>query len=316
MTYSSSLEDLFTGCLVGLATGDALGAPVETYHGVVPKRNLLEWQVTDDTEMALCLARSLTELGRFDAEDIGKRFVEWFYDNPIGAGKTTRAAITRLREGVPWELAGKTKKAATLSGNGSAMRCAPVALFDYTNDGKLIEHSIIQSSITHPQDRCTGSCVFVNTIIAGLLRGGDLDFAYHTGITTLTALGNQELIGRYQHIPLLKEINRSGEVMATVESAVYAVFSTGTYQDAVECAVAFGGDTDTRAAITGAVAGALYGERNVPLKWKNHLKDRNGFYIYEELKTLGLKLYELGNRPNIDETDQSPYHQDNHPTTP
>jgi ADP-ribosylglycohydrolase len=110
------------GVLLGLACGDALGRPVEfrlpsgieAEHGRVTEMlgNGAHRQpagtVTDDTEMALCIARSLVERGGFDPGDIADRFVGWYESGPFDIGNMTRQSIRRLRDGTSWTAAGQS----------------------------------------------------------------------------------------------------------------------------------------------------------------------------------------------------------------
>lgn len=322
-------EDKFKGCLIGLAAGDALGGPVEE----IPKHpspvqrpiyemigggylNLLPGQITDDTEMALCIARSIAEKKYFDPEDIAKRFVHWFDDNMIGAGSTTRAAIKRLKEGFPWYEAGYNQKGITLTGNGSVMRCAPVGMYDYKNITDLIKHSKEQSIITHPHQDCIDSSIFINSIIAYCLENkngrdsyssyndGGLKYdAYDEALTKMIKIGSNDLLlAQYGAIGSVLEPDKylkqklSGTVYDTVDSAVYCLLSTWTFEECILKAVNLGGDADTRGAMAGAMAGACYGETAIPEQWKEKLVDRNGKQIYSELCDLSQSIYQLAQR--------------------
>lgn len=159
-------RDRFRGCLLGLAAGDALGATVEflsraeirARYGV--HREIIGggWlalepgEVTDDTEMALCIARSIVTLGRVDPADIAARFVEWSLTPPKDIGNTVGAALALIRAGVSWEEAGEQVYRAAPGrrvGNGSLMRTAPVALFDAWRPQELVRDSRDVSRITH-----------------------------------------------------------------------------------------------------------------------------------------------------------------------
>jgi ADP-ribosyl-[dinitrogen reductase] hydrolase len=304
-----TLEDRCAGCLVGLAVGDALGAPLEE----IPNQpcsttstitemigggwlKLMPGQVTDDTEMALCIAQSLAER-RFDPADIAKRFMHWFYDSPIGTGSTTRAAMRRLRDGVPWYEAGYNAKGMTLTGNGSVMRCAPVAIFDHDDENALQAHSRIQSIITHPHPDCTESAGYVNTIIAGLLGGMGKEEAYAKGLASIDR--HQPLHDRYSRLPPKELCGKTGEVKDTVESALACFLTTDDFEEAVVAAVNLRGDADTRGAVVGALAGAHYGEQAIPDRWKLALNDRHGTPIYRSLKDTSYAILERRNtRPS------------------
>jgi len=301
------LEDGFAGVLVGLAVGDALGGPVEeipNHPSRVPRPisdmvvggylRLLPGQVTDDTEMALCIAQSIAEKKDFDPADIAQRFIHWFDTNPLGVGGTTRRAIKRLKEGYAWHEAAQIDYCKNSLGNGSVMRCAPIAMYDALHSNELVLHSKDQGIITHPNPECVGSTIFLNTILASLLQGNKKDEAYKKGLHAIVA--EDALHERYRHIPTLTTFGVSGEVKATTESAVHCFLSTASFEEAVLKAVNMGGDADTRGAVTGALAGAYYGEDSIPRKWKYKLMDRHTKPIYHELVAVNLSLYELASR--------------------
>ena len=309
----TTLECKFTGSLLGLAVGDALGAPLEEIpkHPSQVKGTVTEmiasngWlkldagQVTDDTEMMLCIARSIVEKKAFDPQDIAMRFVAWFDDNNISSGSTTRAAIERLKEGYSWYDAGRNEKGLTFTGNGCVMRCTPVALLNYNDSFSLVAQSYDQSRITHPHPDCTGSSIFVNALIARCIasheRNDQKEAAFADAVCAISY--NETLQNHYQNIPLHsdKTIRQciSGDVRETVESATYCFLTTTTFEDAVVKAINLRGDADTRGAVVGAIAGAYYGETAIPNRWKQKLLDRHKISLQSELELLGRELYYL-----------------------
>lgn len=295
------LEDRFKGCLVGLAVGDALGGPAENipnhpYTGPpLPVTemvgggwlNLKPGQVTDDTEMALCIARSLAKHQRFDPEDIAARFAEWYTDSPIGAGTATRASLQEITEGKPWHKSSLNKKSRTSLGNGTIMRCAPLALFFYNSQPALNEASYDQALITHRQPECLYTPIFLNNIIRNLLEGTDKQTAYKKA---LTATDYPSHLHKRYTTPS-HQLSNAGKVLETLESAFFFFQDTNTFEKALITTINFGGDTDTHAAICGALAGAHYGESSIPEKWKKSLIDGHENTIYEELCQLAITLY-------------------------
>lgn len=297
-----TLEERFTGTLVGLAVGDALGGPVEEIPGSPTSTlrpvtemigggylKLLPGQITDDTEMTLCIARSLAERKKFDPSDIATRFMEWFYDSSIGTGKTTRKAMERLKAGIPWNEAGRNPTGNTMTGNGSVMRCAPVSLFDYASSERTAKHSAEQSIITHPHPDCVDSAVFVNILLYHLLHGEEKEKAFQESLPWIRH--HPDLMQQYSRIPDLTQLRTTGKVQDTVETAIHSFLTTPTFEEAVVRAANLGGDADTIAAITGAMAGAYYGEKAIPARWKDKLVDRHGKELYTELVNLGKELY-------------------------
>ena len=169
-------HDRAAGVLLGLACGDALGRPVEFQspaeierrYGTV--RTMLAngthgqaaGTVTDDTELALCIARSLAERERFDPADVAERYVAWYETGPFDVGLMTADAIRTLQEGVPWHEAGeqvwRNRPEGSNAGNGSVMCCAPLAVAFRDDPGTLARVSRDASRITHADPRCTAGC--------------------------------------------------------------------------------------------------------------------------------------------------------------
>lgn len=312
----------FVGCLVGIACGDALGGPVEEIPGHLSKLpkpvtemvggghfNLLPGQITDDTEMALCLARSLIEKHGFDPIDIAQRFQEWFFDSPIGAGGTVRAAMERLRSGEPWNLAGFSETGRKSLGNGSVMRCAPIAMFScFAGKQALTQYNFQQGIITHPHEECVYAVEFINAITAYLLKAeepskemltramsrGELSIhgpraAYAFALKAIPEYMQE----KYKDIAKLEKVNPFGSVHNTVTASVNCLLTTNTFEDAIVKAANLGGDADTIAAITGAMAGAWYGIEAIPTRWSIKLVDRHCRPVLSELTQLAEKLHQL-----------------------
>jgi hypothetical protein len=147
-------EELFVGSMLGLALGDAMGAPHE--GGFVGRfawwvlgighGETLRW--TDDTQMALVLAESLADHGRVEADELAMRWA-WQMDSRRGYGPGTRKLLLRVLQGEPWQTAGRAVYADGSLGNGAAMRAAPIGLFFQSDFESLRRAAELASSITH-----------------------------------------------------------------------------------------------------------------------------------------------------------------------
>lgn len=299
----------FTGCLVGLACGDALGGPVEE----IPKHpsktprpvtemvgggffNLKPGQITDDTEMALCLAESLSERQGFNIPDIAQRYQAWFADNPIGSGKTIEAAILRLNEGFSWREAGFSDAGTKSLGNGAVMRCAPLALVYHPSEPLLYLNTQAETQLTHPHPICVESSLFLNALISHLIcefesphKDEVMKEAIEYGLSFVSIKSLNDL---YRNT-LENSKNTMGSVDKTIAKALNAVLSTKSFEEALLCSANGGGDADTIAAVTGAIAGTFYGENQIPARWKTKLIDRHEKPIYDRLIDLGESLFDL-----------------------
>lgn len=297
--------DRARGILFGLACGDALGRPVEfksaseisAEHGRLDEMaghgtwNQPAGTITDDTEQALCIARSLVECGEFDPEDIADRFVAWYDSNPFDIGNMTRRSIGALKQGQSWDEAGrdvwKESPEGANAGNGSVMRCPPLALAYPDDSDRLVQTSRESSFITHADERCTYGCAVLNLTIAGLLRDGDGPLG--TALTTVRSDAPEELLTALE--PLadgeeLDELSTSGYVIHSLQTALHDGLNEESAEEAIVTAVNRGGDTDTIGAIAGAVAGARFGASELPDRWLAAIDETN------ELEHLATQLVE------------------------
>jgi len=297
------VTDDAAGVLLGLACGDALGRPVEfrsanriaAEHGTLTEmRGNGTWNqppgtVTDDTDQALCLARSLAEREQFDPADVAERFVAWYDSNPFDIGIMTQKSLRRLRDGEPWDEAGQRVWEASTegknAGNGSVMRCAPLAIVALDEPARLTELSRQSSQITHADPRCTAGCAVLNLTIAGYLTGAETPLS--TALARLDDAMPEELHDALAPVAAGDRpdtLETTGYVVHTLQTALWDATQADAVEDAIVTTVNRGGDTDTIGAVTGAVAGARFGAAALPDRWLDTLDVR------EELVTLAEDL--------------------------
>ena len=301
-----SLQNRARGVLFGLACGDALGRPVEfksadqiaATHGTVTdmlghgSHRQPAGTITDDTEMALCIARSLVEHGRFDPEDIADRFVEWYQAGPFDIGMMTADAIRQLNTGASWNEAGQTvwehRREGQNAGNGSVMRCASHALAHHDDPDTLISVSRDSSAITHYDPRCQYGCAVLNLTIANLLHGESDPL--QSALDRVASDAPEELVTALTGIPddvSETDLQTNGYVVTTLQTALYYGLTADNTRKAIIEAVSLGGDTDTIGAVTGAVASARHGPESLPEEWLDAIDER------AELETLAERLIEV-----------------------
>jgi ADP-ribosyl-[dinitrogen reductase] hydrolase len=288
---AEALSDRRAGCLLGLATGDALGTtlefsrpgsfkPMTDMVGGGPFR-LEAGQWTDDTSMALCLATSLIECG-FDLRDQIERYVRWWkqgYFSSTGScfdiGNTVSSALRDfMRTGEP--VSGSTDPYS--AGNGSIMRLAPVPLF-FENADYCIHFSGESSRTTHQAPAAIDACRYLGGILWGLLHGASKDDVlapmYHpSGLvwTDLDPAIAEIAMGSFKE----KEppgIRGTGYVVASLEAALWAFHKSESFEEGALLAVNLGEDADTTGAIFGQIAGAFYGKSGIPGRWLEKLHD-------------------------------------------
>ncbi len=294
------------GVLCGIACGDALGRPVEfmsaseigAEHGRLDEMighgtwNQPAGTITDDTEQTLCIARSLVEQQEFDPADIAERFVGWYDSGPFDIGGMTRQALARLKHGDAWDEAGQHVWEASPegqnAGNGSVMRCAPLAI-PYTTDwDRLAEVSRQSSQITHADPRCTYGCAILNLTVAGHLE--DAATPLQDALDYVGADAPSELVTAVR--PLARgdspdTLETSGYVVHSLQTALHDSLIAESAEEAIVTAVNHGGDTDTVGAIAGAVAGARFGASQLPDRWLSAIDET------DELETLAAQLVEV-----------------------
>lgn len=298
--------DRAKGVLLGLACGDALGRPVEfdSPEEITSKHGRLTemvgqgtWgqpagSITDDTEQALCIARSLVERGGFDPADVAERFVAWYDSNPFDIGGMTRRSLQKLKEGVSWEEAGQqaweNSPKRRDAGNGSVMRCAPLAIVFATDYDRLERVSRQSSKITHADPRCTGGCALLNLTIAGFLTNQSTPL--YDALDRIEGDVPPELLGAIR--PLREKdpsvtIEPSGYVINTLQTSLYDALRADSTEDAIVTSVNRGEDADTIGAVTGAVAGARFGASELPDRWLNQIDDT------EEIISLADQLHQF-----------------------
>jgi ADP-ribosyl-[dinitrogen reductase] hydrolase len=279
---NADLRNRVRGCAVGAAVGDALGMPLEfgprqpmgrLVREMAPGR-VQAGTFTDDTEMALALAESLGARCPLDPADLAQRFVAWYRAGPDDVGIHTSRVLSRIAAGEAWQEAVELvhRQKPDSAGNGSVMRCWPVALAHWDDLGQMLADSRLQSRITHPHPECEAGSAFVNVAIYHLLRG----VAPEAGVAealevTAVPLALREVIERAP-ARRREELANSGWVRHTLESAVWGLRTTDSFEEAVVQVVNLGGDADTAGAVAGALAGAAYGLEAIPARWRQALR--------------------------------------------
>ena len=285
----TSTQDRLRGIALGAAIGDALGMPLEFQ----PRRDItaIEKEMvnghlpagtfTDDTEMALALAESLLAHTPLDGSDLALRFVDWYHGNPPDIGVHTKHVLSLIDTGTPWQEAANAAQQLNpgSSSNGSLMRCWPVAVTYWDQPELLISESKLQSEITHAHPDCVNSCVFINLLLQHLVnrnnRHSTASFLHASLSQVITTLNFDEDFNTLVTMASSKkreELPNSGWVKHTLESALWAVLTTNSFEDAVVQAVNLGSDADTTGSVAGALAGALYGVAAIPQRWTNLLR--------------------------------------------
>jgi ADP-ribosylglycohydrolase len=286
------LQERVIGCVLGLALGDALGAPFEfRRRDEIPEPLPAfeqTWQgrpagtTTDDTGMARNLVRSLATAGALDTVDLAQRHVVWYRSEPPGVGSLTRRVLERVdRTGALAELVARhvweQRGPEVSAGNGSVMYCGPLGAFRAMHPELLHEEAPALSAITHWDERCRTACLAVTLAIAALVRGSAPRSAVEDAVTTvLDREGGEELEYLVAEAGRARRIDGPdmGFALFTAGIGLQVAAEAPGFEDGLRRVVALGGDTDTNGAVAGALLGALHGRTTLPATWLGKLADR------------------------------------------
>ena len=290
---SSTLNDKIAGSMLGLAIGDALGAPVEfTPRGEFPfvegyqdggRFHLPVGAWTDDTAMALCLADSLVHNDGFDADDLLQRFCNWAeHGENSSTGISVGIGQNTLRALGDYKRTGRLEAeafGAKNDGNGSLMRLTPAVCFASHHLETAMELAALQSRTTHASPIAEECCRLTAALIFKLLDGDD----YYAAKEAALALGWTEPLTQAIGSPLAGvddvRVPSGGYVLDSLRASLWCIENTKSFENAVLLAVNLGDDADTTAAITGQMAGALYGYAAMPQNLKDSLVGERRLYV-------------------------------------
>jgi ADP-ribosyl-[dinitrogen reductase] hydrolase len=277
-----ALRDRARGCAVGAAIGDALGMPLEfgprravtdLVCEMTPGR-LPAGSFTDDTEMALALAESLLAHRPLRPCDLAERFAAWFRAQPPDVGNQTAWVLARVAAGQPWEEVSEQlqHERPDAAGNGSLMRCWPLALAYWDNLDDLLIDSWQQSRVTHPNADCVAASTFISAALHYLINGRTTDAAL---LNASSLVRSGETFWRTLRRAAYRQrdaLENSGWVQHTLESALWGLLNTDSFEEALIQVVNLGDDADTAGSVVGALAGARYGLGAIPKRWQAKLR--------------------------------------------
>lgn len=273
----------------GHIVGDALGVPAEFSTREELKKkpikdmvgygtyNLPKGTWSDDTSMSLCTMEALKKSKTYNC--IMENFSNWLnkgdftpYGKCFDVGGTCYQAINNFVINGNFRACGLNDLYS--NGNGSLMRIYPATLFALNYD--LIDDRINEihniSSLTHAHEISLIGCGIYSFILWELLKCADKKSIKKGIREAFNFYKNYEHIHNYRRLMEIEwynenSINSSGYIVDTLEASLWCILTTNSYKEAVLKAVNLGGDTDTIGAVTGSLAGALYGYDAIPKKW-------------------------------------------------
>ena len=265
------------GCLLGQIAGDNLGALVEMapveeiarLHPHGPRRlvdggrwDLIAGQPTDDGEMALALARTIVEHGAYDPARTLDAYRRWLASKPFDVGRTVAAALSGRPD-------------AASEANGSLMRASPLGLFAHrrgANEAAALAR--LDSALTHPNPVCGDAvAALVVALSHAVDRGDGAAAAYEAALRwAREAPAVPAVRGALEaaaHAAPRCDGASAGWVLISLQNAFHEALHAPGVEEALAATVSRGGDTDTNAAIAGALLGAVHGREGIPAQWRS-----------------------------------------------
>jgi ADP-ribosyl-[dinitrogen reductase] hydrolase len=274
---SADLESRAVVAYVSLAMGDALGATVEfmtpreivAAYGTHDRIRGGGWlrlrpgQVTDDTTMSLALGQAILAAGQIDALSIAQAFDGWMRAKPVDIGNTVRRGLIYFRHtGIPQVPPNEQD-----AGNGAAMRVLPVALATLGQPEEAVRTACqVQAHVTHHSALSDAATECLALMVQDLLQGANKAEVQRTRVASLI-----DHYPQFEYRQRRRE-NPTGYVVETLQAVFQAFFSNDSWRDSLVDVVNRGGDADTTGAITGMLAGALYGLDGLPRGWRSELE--------------------------------------------
>jgi len=277
----------YRGALLGALVGDGLGAPFEGHAGPVPSAEVAAvaqgsstLRFTDDTAMTVALAGSLLRMDGIDEDDLARAFADqWALAPRRGYSSTTARLLATVHDGVPWRDALRGLESGRAS-NGAAMRVAPAALHAAGRADDTLEVARRSAGVTHTHPGAVAGARVQALAVAlalGHPTGRGIDRAEFVARLRAPA-GDPPLAANLALAAGLAARGDPAEIAARIGTGILAAESVpaavcaflshpASFPDAVILAVRLGGDTDTIAAMTGALSGALLGESAIPAGW-------------------------------------------------
>jgi ADP-ribosylglycohydrolase/fructose-1,6-bisphosphatase/inositol monophosphatase family enzyme len=263
------------GCLLGQFAGDSLGSLVEfqsppeiasKYPGGVRLLadggpfDTIAGQPTDDSEMALALARMIVHEEIYVSESALRAYRNWHDSHPFDIGSTTRAGL----EGRPNRRS---------EANGALMRVSPLGIASARLEpGRGAAWARDDARLTHPNPVCAdANGAFVAALARAIGMGEEPEQIYEAALREAGEPAVQRALASAKEGPPADYLSRQGWVLIALQNAFYQLLHASSLEAGVVDTVMRGGDTDTNAAIAGALLGAVHGRQAIPAQWMDRV---------------------------------------------
>jgi poly(ADP-ribose) glycohydrolase ARH3 len=301
-----SLEDRFIGCLLGLAVGDALGANFEgqprdsittrypTARHLIQNPPPGEQWYTDDTQMAIGIAETLVACGCIDEQKLCQRFAANYVPGR-GYGRGARVILEAMIEGEDYKWLANNHFPGGSFGNGAAMRVAPVGLMFHQDIGRLWEEAKLSALPTHTHALGVEGAQLLALAVGLAVNSADFNRGafFHALGGKCDAVEYSGPLRRASRLENQADVALFGNGIEAATSVVTAIaafsLAPNSYEETIGSAILLGGDTDTIAAMAGAISGAFLGWQSIPSHLLEHLEDREQGRSY--IKDLAKQLY-------------------------
>jgi ADP-ribosylglycohydrolase len=271
MQVSEEVLDRGRGCLLGQVIGDALGSIVE-FKSAARIRELFPqgvrelvpspvWrtcagQPTDDSELALALARTLAEEGEWKEGAAMGAYRRWLSSGPFDVGNTTMQALAH----------GSAN--AESQANGSLMRCSPLGIFGWRDPQAASELARKDSALTHPNPVCRDACGVYVGAVARAISGMAKAEIYGRALDEARTDGVRRALEEARGGAPRDFLSQQGWVLVAIQNAFFRFLRSASFEEGLIDTVGEGGDTDTNGAIAGALLGAHHGRKRIPGRWE------------------------------------------------
>ena len=258
------------GAMLGQVIGDNLGARVEAKPANEIARlfpqgvreltdgggvyHLMAGQPTDDSELALTLARSIVREGKFDAKRVLDAYRVWITSRPVDVGLTTEKGLIGASD-------------PRSESNGSLMRVAPIGVWAAGDPALAARTARDDSGITHPNDICVEACAAYCAAIAAGVGGASREAMVEAAIAHSKGPAREAVKRGAAGARPADFFTHPGWVVIALQNAFHKLLHEPSFEEALVETVSYGGDTDTNAAIAGALLGAAHGRQGVPSRW-------------------------------------------------
>jgi ADP-ribosylglycohydrolase len=278
------------GCLLGQLIGDSLGGLVEFQSAEQIRADypdgirdlvdggtwdILAGQPTDDSELALLLARTLVRERVYDPAAVLRSYAVWLLSGPFDVGSTIAVALQAAAQGR--SASQRLQRAAEAANrdsqaNGSLMRISPLAIFAAGRPLEAARLARRDSALTHPHPVCQDACaVFTAAVATAIADASTADQCYQTA----TEMADSLQVRAEVKLALAEAaetaprdfMTHQGWVLIALQNAFYQLLHAPSLEAGIIDTVMAGGDTDTNAAIAGALLGSVHGRLAVPRRW-------------------------------------------------